>query len=99
MQAPEKGWIWSIIAIIALLLTIVYHLSVVLQVRYQLVADFLPQSIIWEICKTHLIILFSTLLMVIVVVIFHVKKRYKFVVGITAIILISQELYLFLSKN
>lgn len=94
---PANLKIWSIISLILTATTILYHLVAILQVKFQMDSDFIPNSVFWELTSQNLGMITITILAGLIALLFHKKAKYLIVLVICATSYIGQQIYLFLS--
>jgi len=89
---------WAIIGLCALLINVCYHFMVVAQIKYQLVSDFIPRGIIWDIVKANIIVGLLHLIGLFLGLILFVKKKYITSTILSLSIFAFGEVYFFFAN-
>jgi len=96
LQGQEKFTIKisAIIALTYLVINLFYHLIAIWQVNFQLVGDFIPKPMLWDIAQKNIIVASALLLIGIANCVFFYYKKYAAVIVITVLAVILSALYL-----
>ncbi|RZK53518.1 MAG: hypothetical protein EOO87_12730 [Pedobacter sp.] len=89
---------WAIVGLVALLINVCYHFMVVAQIKYQLVSDFIPRGIIWDIAKSNIIVGLLHFTGLCLGLIFFVKKKYTISTVLCLSIFVLGEIYFFFAN-
>ena len=81
------------IVLISLLLFIVLNIITIFQVKHQLISDFIPQTLVWDITKINVIIAVTLGAILLISLLLYFYKKYKLIIILGVATLILQETY------
>lgn len=88
----------SIISLTILLLLLIWNVVPIVQIRMQLISDFIPNSLVYHIAKPFIYISSILFLVNIIACIFYFKEKYQAVIILGCLAFCLHGLYLFMDS-
>ncbi|KQR72237.1 hypothetical protein ASF92_02785 [Pedobacter sp. Leaf176] len=91
--------IFAIVSLTILILLFAYNVTPIIQIKFQLVSDFIPASVFYEVAKPFIYISTFYFLSIIIVAILFLRKKYLPVIIFGCVAFILNQIFVHLIMN